>query len=587
MEGTTTHPAHDWPHPGLDEPRALLAAVRPGGGYYMLFWAAVVGVTGALVTMAFRQGVRGLEELLGGSGESIVALAESLPWYARVILPAVGGLVAGGLLVLARRFGGGLPSDYMETIAFGDGRVPPRHTLVRSLSSLVTIASGGSIGREGAMVQLAALGASLTGRLRHFDRDQLRLLVACGAAAGITSAYNAPIAGAFFIAEIVLGVIDMESFGPLVVAAIAANLTMRALPGYRPTYEMPQFPTIPDIEMPAFAALGLVAGLATPQFLRLLDFARARFRESGWPVPLRLATGGLGVGVISVWVPQVWGNGYEVVNSLLHEPWAWTAVLAILVFKILATAFTAGSGAVGGVFTPTLFVGATSGYLFGQVVGAVWPHAAPPFAYAIAGMGAFLAVATTAPLMAILMIFEMTFSAAAVLPLVLACIVGYFVALPGRNRPMYSVTIEHQRGRQMRGRLRKLLVKDLLQPAETVLPLRAPFAALVGMLREHTVRYIYVVNDEGWFVGVVSAGDVAATLADGRETSALTAADLLHRDFPALIESQPLGEALQVFLRHQGERLPVIPAPEEPRLLGVAYKTALLDAYYHLHQPLL
>ena len=226
----------------------------------------------------------------------------------------------------------------------------------------------------------------------------------------------------------------MESFGPLVVASIVANLTMRALPDYRPTYEMPQFPTVSDVEMVAFAGLGLLAGLAAPQFLRLLDVARRRFRDSGWPVPLRLAVGGLGVGIMSVWVPQVWGNGYEVVNSLLHDPWTWTAVLAVLAFKVVATAFTAGSGAVGGVFTPTLFVGATSGFLFGQAVGALWPQASAPFAYAIVGMGAFLAVATGAPLMAILMIFEMTWSAPALLPLVLACIVAYFVALPGNPR---------------------------------------------------------------------------------------------------------------------------------------------------------
>jgi CIC family chloride channel protein len=553
----------------------------------MLLWAVFAGVAGALATLLFRQGVSDVQWLLVRRNVSVVEMAELLPWYLRIALPTLGGLLAGGLLVVARRYRNGASSDYMETIAFGDGRIPLRHTLLRSLSSLITIASGGSIGREGAMIQLAALCASLTGRVLRFDSNRLRLLVACGAAAGITAAYNAPIAGAFFIAEIVLGVIDMDSFGPLVVAAIVANLTMRAQPDYRPTYAMPQFPAVSDAEMAAFAGLGILAGLAAPQFLRLLDFARARFRESGWPVPLRLAIGGLGVGVISVWVPQVWGNGYEVVNSLLHDPWTWTAVLAVLACKVLATAFTAGSGAVGGVFTPMLFVGSTSGFLFGQAVGVIWPHAAAPYAYAIAGMGAFLAVATTAPLMAIVMIFEMTWSAPAVLPLVLACIVAYFVALPGNPRVMYSVTVEHRRGRELRGRLRKLCVQDLIKPAETVLPLAASFADIVRMLREHAVKYIYIVNDAGWFCGVVRAQDVTTALADQRDTDALTAADLLHRDFPVLTQNQTLSEALQVFLRHQSERLPVVPAGHRPVLLGAVYKTTLLDTYYHLHQPLL
>lgn len=582
-----THFAHRLLEMIIDAPRRLFNSFFPPEGYIMLIWAGFAGVIGAFATMVFRQGIVGLEWLLAGRSISLVALAESLPWFIRIGLPVMGGLTAGGLLVLAQRYKNDAPSDYMESIAFGDGYVPVRHTLLRSLSSLVTIASGGSIGREGSMVQLAAMCASVIGGVAHFQADRLRLLVACGAAAGITSAYNAPIAGAFFIAEIVLGAIDMDSFGPLVAASIVANITMRALPDYRPTYEMPLFPTIPDVELIAFAGLGIVAGLAAPQFLRLLDFARAGFRNSHWPVPLRLAVGGLGVGIISVWVPQVWGNGYEVVNSLLRDQWTWTAVLSVLAFKIVATAFTAGSGAVGGVFTPMLFVGAASGFLFGQGVGVLWPQASAPFAYAIVGMGAFLAVATSAPVMAILMAFEMTLSAPALLPLVVTCIVAYFVALPSNSRAMYSVTLEHQRNRQTRDQLRKLSVKDLIKPAQTVLSLTAPFADIVQMLREHSVKYIYIVNDAGWFCGVIHAQDVTSTLADDRDTANMKVADLLHRDLSVLTESQELGEALKVFMGHQNERLPVILSSQQPVLLGVVYKTALLDTYYRLHQPLL
>jgi CIC family chloride channel protein len=567
--------------------RRLLAAFFPPDSYITLFWSVFAGVAGALATMVFRQGILSMQWLLGKQNLSVVEMAESLPWYFRILLPTLGGLVAGGLLVLAQRYKHGAPSDYMESIAFGDGRIPVRHTLLRSLSSLVTIASGGSIGREGSMVQLAAMCSSILGQLARFKPDRLRLLVACGAAAGITSAYNAPIAGAFFIAEIVLGAIYMESFGPLVVASIVANITMRVLPDYHPTYEMPVFPAIPDIELLAFAGLGIVAGLATPLFLFLLNFARTRFRNLGWPVPVRLVVGGLGVGLISAWEPQVWGNGYEVVNSLLHDSWAWTAVLSILAFKVAATAFTAGSGAVGGVFTPMLFVGAASGFLFGQGVGAVWPESSAPFTYAIAGMGAFLAVATGAPIMAILMIFEMTLSVPALLPLVLTCIVAYFVAQPSNSPAMYSVTLEHRRNRQAQGRLSKLVVKDLIKPAQTVLPLTAPFDDIVEMLREHAVKYLYIVNDAGRFCGVIYAQEVTLALADDADTSHLKAADLLHRDFPVLTENQGLEAALQVFLGHQSERLPVILSTEQPVLLGVAYKTSLLDTYYHLHQPLL
>ncbi|MDC6128643.1 chloride channel protein, partial [Burkholderia gladioli] len=184
--------------------------------------------------------------------------------------------------------------------------------------------------------QLAALAASLVGRLARFDPPRLRLLVACGAAAGITSAYNAPIAGAFFVGEIVLGAISMESFGPMLVASVVANITMREFAGYKPPYEMPVFPAVTGFEVLAFVALGLLCGAAAPQFLRLLAASKSRFRRLPVPVPVRLALGGLAVGIISVWVPDVWGNGYSVVNSILHSSWTWQALVIVLLCKLLA-----------------------------------------------------------------------------------------------------------------------------------------------------------------------------------------------------------------------------------------------------------
>ena len=324
----------------------------------MLLWAAVVGFLGAVATVLFRECIYGLQLLLTGQSGSFVAMAKSLPWSMRLLLPTAGGLVAGAILVLAKRMPSSATSDYMEAVAIGDGNIPVRQSLLRSLSSLATVVSGGSIGREGPMVQLAALAASLVGRVTHFNPARLRLLVACGAAAGITSAYNAPIAGAFFVTEIVLGAIVMESFGPVVVASVVANITMRELPGYHPAYEMPPFPPIAGIEIVWFVLLGIMAGVAAPQFLRLLGFSKKLFTKTALPLPLRLGLGGLLVGLISVWVPEVWGNGYSVVNSLLHTPWVWWSVLLLLLLKVVATAITTGSGAVGGIFTPTLFVGA-------------------------------------------------------------------------------------------------------------------------------------------------------------------------------------------------------------------------------------
>ena len=560
---------------------------RLTGAHTMLLWAALAGLAGALATIGFRDSLAALQRLLVGHSGPFVEMAAALPWQMRVLLPCAGGVVAGVFLLLARRLPGSAPPDYMEAISVGDGRVSVPHTLLRSASSLCTIGSGGSIGREGPMVQLAAMCASLVGQAARFDAGRLRLLAACGAAAGITSAYNAPIASAFFITEIVLGSIAIDSLGPMMVASVVANITMRRFPGYKPTYEMPAFPDVPNVEVALFVLLGILAGLAAPQFLRLLGLASRRFQASGLPLPLRLGLGGLGVGLLSVWVPQVWGNGYSVVNSLLHQPWAWSAVVAILVFKVAATLCTAGSGAVGGIFTPTLFVGAALGQLFGLGVHALWPAAAAATpAYTIVGMGAFLAAATGAPLMAILMIFEMTLSYQVMLPLMLACVIAYFLARGLGGPSMYEITTRRRRDEEARLRLRATQMQELIRPAETVLPLHASVVEMLAMFHAHPVKYLYIVDGDGRYQGVVSLRDLAAVPSAAQDQ--LLARDFVQRDaLPLITPDMALEGAYRQFLAHHGERLPAVRDLADPLLLGVVYKTALLDAYARLNSSAL
>ncbi len=558
---------------------------RLSDAHTMLVWSVIVGIAGAFATIAFREGISLLQRVFTGEDGSLVDMARRLPLAMRIGLPAFGGLIAGLLLLVAQRgVDRKLHTDYMEAVVIGDGVVPVRVSLWRSVSSLFTISSGGSIGREGPMVQLAALGASLIGRVVHFDPPRLRLLVACGAAAGITSAYSAPIAGAFFVTEIVLGSIAMESFGPVVVSSVVANIVMREFAGYKPPYEMPVFPPVAGLEVLLFVALGLLCGTAAPQFLRLIDTSKAAFGRLPVPLPLRLALGGLVVGILSVWTPEVWGNGYSVVNSILHSPWTWTALLVVLAFKLIATAATVGSGAVGGVFTPTLFVGAVIGSLFGLGMNALWPHAtSAPFAYAMVGMGAFLAGATQAPLMAILMIFEMTLSYQVVLPLMLSCVVAYFAARAIGKTSMYDITLHRSREEKERMRLRATQMRELIRPPQTVVQPNATVHDMTRVFLEYPVKYLYVTDESGSFLGVVALKDITSDLLDKRDTSAKTAADYLQPHFDVLTPDMPLGVALQHFMAFQGERLPVVESATRPTLAGVVYKTSLLDAYFRMN----
>ncbi len=412
----------------------------------MLLAAAVVGVLGALATVLFREALELLQVWLGGHpAQGMVSLARGLPLWERLLLPAAGGVLAGLILQWARR---SLPpqgaSDYMEAIAVGRGIIGLRQTVARSLASLCSIGSGASIGREGPMVQLAAMLASLFGRWLVWPPGRLRLLVACGATAGLTAVYNAPIAGALFVSEIVYGAVSSVKLVPLVVASVASNMVTRQLLHYDAVYHLPAFDFASPWEVFSYLGLGALAGLVAPWYLRLLDGSRRLFSHWIGPLWLRLAAGGLVVGAISLAWPEVWGNGYSVVNSILHQPWAWQAVAALLVMKVLATAASSGSGAVGGIFTPTLFVGAALGHLYGTALHDALPQVSAVSSYAVVGMGALLSAATHAPLMSILMIFEMTGSYEMLVPLVIAAAIGYALARPFQKGSAYTIALHGQ-----------------------------------------------------------------------------------------------------------------------------------------------
>ncbi len=410
-----------------------------GDDRWLLLWAALIGVLGALATVVFHEGMALTEQMATRHPGSLVAAAEALAPWRRAITPALGGIVAGMFLWLARRSADtSRQSDYLEAIAVGDGRQDVRGTLLHSASSLCTIGAGGSIGREGAMVQLAAATGSWVGQLGHLAGDDLRLLLACGAAAGFASAYDAALSGAIFIAEIIYGTLAIRRLGPLMVASVTANVTVHQVLGYEAVYEIPPLRVGSLWDLPLFLVMGLLLGALAPLFMGVLDGARLLMRRLPLGLPLKLALGGLAVGTISVWRPEVWGNGYSVVSAVLHTPWPLTLVVAVLVAKILATAATTGSGAVGGVFTPTLFVGAMLGLLTGSSAHALWQGSSTPTVYAVIGMGAFLAATTHAPLMSFLIVFEMTLEYQLVPALMLACLAAYHVSRAIRPHSIYQ-----------------------------------------------------------------------------------------------------------------------------------------------------
>lgn len=408
---------------------------------FLFVLAAFVGIAGTLAVYIFRTLFVGIQHLIAPGVTGMTAVAHALPWWARLILPTIGGALSGLILTYGLHWAPRRSSDnYLEAITVGDGKLSFRQTILKSAASLCSIGTGASIGREGPMIQLAAMVGSLTGRALELSRSNLQLLVACGATAGLAAAYNAPIAGLLFVAEIGLGTLSRKTLAPLVIASVLSSYVTHVLIGLKPVYEMPSFSLATDFwGISSYIGLGIACGFFAPVFRQSLDWTRKAFSGlSAKSKPASLALGGLCVGAISVYTPNVWGNGYSVVNAILHEPWTWQALLLIFVLKIAATSFSYGSGAIGGVFTPTLFVGAALGSLYGQLLStfSVMPHNLTT-SYAIVGMGAFLASTTYAPLMSIMMIFEMTLRYEIVLPLMLACVIGEYVAHRFREDSIY------------------------------------------------------------------------------------------------------------------------------------------------------
>jgi CIC family chloride channel protein len=547
----------------------------------ILLWAALIGLLGALASEIFRKASELLHYAATGSSSGIISTFERLPWWERVGIPTIGGLLAGLALWLGNRLFTSVrqktTTDYMEAIVIGSGNISVWSSLVKSCSALFSISSGTSIGREGPLVQLSSLVASLVARVRHFPIPQRRHLVACGAAAGIASAYNAPIAASFFVAEIILGTVVVESLGPLILASVVAAFTSQFLHGAEPLYKSPGFSLHTRWEMIPLSCVGIFLGFAAPAYLQFLRTAERLFSRIHIPIPLKLAIGGAIVGVLAIFNPAVCGNGQGLLRSLFHQGWFSDEILAILFLKLIATATAFGSGVVGGVFTPTLFIGAAIGMLYGQAILFIAPSLqSDPAMYGLVGMGAFIAATTGAPLMAILMAFELTLDYAIAPFLMVNCVVAYYCSGIFERRFMYGESLERKGAAFFNQQLAEVNIRDLVRKDPITLPKNATFAQIAETFVQHRFQHIYITDKEKRLLGAISLHDVKTFLDRPELESVVIAADIMDEDFPRVSPLQGMGEALHKFSAADSERLPVVDDLSSQRLIGSISKTDII-----------
>ena len=552
----------------------------------VVFWATLVGLVGALASVVFRESIRLFTMLftgytpMVGQSEGLVDAASRLAWWHRALVPGVGGVLAGWVLhFVGRTFVSHRAVEYIEAVKVGDGKIGFRASILKSFASLLTISSGGSIGREGSMVQLAAMLGSRLGLLARAPIPRLRLMVACGVAAGIAAAYNAPISGALFASEIVLGSTSMESFGPLVIASVISSSTIRRFLGYGSVFDVPHIVFASNWELIFYIFLGVLLGHLAPPFLALIDFAKAQFVRLKLPLYWQLGLGGLVVGCISAGVPEVWGNGYSVVSHILQGQLIGVWLVVVLLAKVLATSATVGSGGVGGVLTPSLFVGASIGGLIGGVFHGLLPHVASvPTAYALIGMGGFLAATTQAPLTSIMLIFEMTLDYNIVLPLMLACVTAHYTAKVYRKgQSVYHATLSRALMAEHGDDWRLRTVEQLVKPPAAVVSGTTALSDIFDQLPKRPLQRVYVTSGDdlvAWF----DPRKVLERLQKGEIDWGLPAeAVSLPVNF-ALAPDMPLWEALDGFLREQATALPVTPGQWRHTLLGEVSRSDVLLA---------
>lgn len=551
----------------------------------------VVGVAGGLGAIGFRELIVGVTTL--ATGQRDYSLAGRVPnphvpwlgiWFV-VLAPAVGGLLYGPLI---SRFapearGHGVP-EVMLAVSENGGRIRTRVAAVKALGSALCIGTGGSVGREGPIVQIgSALGSGL-GQLLDLPESRVRLLVACGAAAGISATFNAPIAGVFFALELILGEFEVEAFGVVVLASVTADVMGRAAFGSQPFLTLPTFHQQSLWEYAFFVGLGLAAALTATGFVRTLygfeDVADAIWRCPRW---LRPAVGGVLLGGLLLMLPQMYGVGYPVLQHAVGGGYALWFLLGLVVGKVVATSLTIAIGGSGGVFAPSLFMGAMLGTAYGDTVSRFAPHlAGQPGAYGLVGMGAFFAAASRAPITAVLIIFELTGDYHVILPLMVAIVVATWIASKLAEDSIYTLKLR-RRGIDILNRrappLQQIPVEHAMSAPPKPISSQATLTEVVSRFTAERATCLPVA-DAGGYAGVVTVGRLDRAVAEQRLEA--RAADLAG-NVPTLAPSQKLDASLEHLLAEEPGGLPVL-SPDN-QLIGWITDRDILTAYRHHLTP--
>jgi chloride channel protein, CIC family len=545
----------------------------------------VVGVVVGLITVVTSHFITFLQNRCWGSGLNMLAAAEMNPWWVRILVPLAGGLIVGaiGLLLHVRTRGGGI-TTIMQAIALKGGNLSLRQTWPRDLAAMFTIATGGSLGREGAMAMLASAVSSRLGRQFHLNTQQLRLLVCAAAAAALAAVYNAPIGGSLFALELLMGNFALDILGPVVVVSVISTVVFRSCMGNLPRFVVPHYDLVSGWELPIYLVLGVLAGVVSLVFVRAIFTSEDLFEKLPVPRWLKPAIGMALVGVLGVWWPHVFGNGFEAVNQTLGQQFPLKLLLILLPIKILASSLTFGAGGAGGLFTPSLMVGALLGGVFGYGAHALFPGiTAGHGAYALVGMAGLLAGTTHAPLTAIMMIFEQTNNYQIVLPLMFVAVISHFTVRLLRGRSLDEESFR-RRGIVLprdpeESIMQSVHVADVMHTDVTAISQTTPFRTIVAQFLKEPYNHLYVTDETGKFLGAIRLHAIKEMLSQQETLTTVIARDLVDDTFDFVTPDQRLADTMDKFWSETSERLPVLDSQAHRKLIAWISKRDLIGIY--------
>jgi len=565
---------------------SIIDKLRLNENTVILIIASIVGLIGGFGAVGFRSLIELIQTIVIGGHGNILETVIALPWYKKLFIPSIGGLIVGPLIYFLGKEtkGHGVP-EVMEAVALSGGRIRSRVMFLKTFVSAVTIGTGGSVGREGPIVQIGSSLGSTFGQWLKVSQERLKVLVACGAAAGIAATFNAPIAGVMFSVEIILGNYAITTLVPLIMSSVIATIVGRWYFGDIPAFEIPYYVLENAWEIGPCIILGLLAGVIAVGFVKLLysleDFADKIPIKDFIKTPLIL----LLIGIMILYFPHVYGVGYDTITQVLKGEMVWYMLLFLIPIKMLATSITLAAGGSGGIFAPSLFLGAVFGGLFGALMSFLFPGVViSSGAYAVIGMSAMVAGTTHAPITAFLVIFEMTGDYKLILPLMLCSILASFVASVIKKDSIYTMKLTRRGVDLSQGMevsiMQATKVRDVMNHYMLMLNESMGFNDLLQKVINANEAYYYVIDGEGKYQGSFNVHDVKEVLNEQSLAGLVVAKDLVPISVSPSIEMDAtLAQCMRKFSIYEMEELPVVDNENNNKLIGKVGRRDIINVY--------